>query len=157
MTCPPLHFTGAGMLPKSCRACAAEAYHLEVWHRDNPGEKKRVKFRCKSWRHEGDCRVFKAKQDLARIGTAIQYHTDWLFLTLTYKRSPAAKYKTWVDCCRHWTRLNKHLTNDFGTIKYIQTWERHADGWPHCHAVMVCPVLYRLCGEDKIRNFKEFV
>jgi len=125
---------------KYIHACERQAWHLELVRRDgsNPVPL-RVRYRCHSWRHAGECRQWCGACDFARVTEAIELRNDWSYLVLTY---PA---RDWPRSRLHelfrfgvvaWSRLRKRLVRDMGPIAYIQTWEVHQSLYPHCNILI---------------------
>lgn len=128
------------------RACEYGVWHVETWRRDDPsGTRRRYVYKCRSWRHEGECREWCGACDFRRVEQAVLEHDHWTYLVLTY---PRKQYPDLRSLFRrgvvHWSRLRKRLTHRFPDLKYIQTWESHRSGWPHCNVVISHPGLYRL-------------
>lgn len=145
-----------GLIPlKSIVACEKGGWHLHLVHLDT-GEEKRVPFRCRSWRHAGDCRQWKGAQDFVRIREALRDHPqDWTYIVLTFDQSKWknewAAYRGAIHC---WARLRKRLTRAFGRIGYIQTWERNVNSpFPHVNIVVNNATLARLCAGDGGKKF----
>lgn len=119
---------------RSVQACENGAWTLLTWKKDDPVSRRAVRFRCKSWRHPGDCQKACGACDFIRIAAALKSRKKWCFATLTYPR------KDWPDRTAlfrfgvvSWARLRKRLTYHFGALAYVQTWEAHQSGYPHCH------------------------
>lgn len=118
-------------------ACENENWHLSL---RNPGDpfapEKRVPYRCRSWRHEGDCRQWKGAQDFVRVAEAMSHEEEWTFLVLTFRQrewpDKSALYRAGVSL---WSKLRKRFVYRWGPMKYVQTWERHAKGGPHVNVV----------------------
>lgn len=140
---------------KSVQACQLCKWHLQVWPRDDPRKMTRVLFRCRSWRHPGECRLWRGSQDFVRVRQATRSRDDWTYLVLTYAQaewdSQSALYKAGV---RHWSSLRKRLTREYGKLAYIQTWERHKSGWPHVNVLIGNPRFYAAACDDwrKLRS-----
>jgi hypothetical protein len=118
-------------------ACECQAWSLKVWPKDHPEQATQVPFKCRSWRHGGDCRLWKGAQDFARIKEAMEKHSHWSHLCLTFqnqsKSTPFELFKVAIYC---WSRLRKRIIREYGDIQYIQTWERHKSGFPHVHIAL---------------------
>lgn len=67
-------------------ACERNAWTIETWNKCTPGERKRFAFKCKSWRHSGECQRWKNAQDFARIKETLEpFGVDELvFVVLTW-------------------------------------------------------------------------
>lgn len=75
-----------------------------------------------------------------------------LFLTFTFERAfPGGKVAAWRAAGACWKALRDALAYKYGhgagratrkaTMHYVQTWEQHADGWPHVHALLWSPAV----------------
>ena len=136
-------------------ACRRGAWHLTIWDKSQTvPEVKRIPFACRSWRHEGDCRLWCGACDYTRILQAIEENTHWTYLVLTY---PRKKYPDLRRLFRagvvHWSRLRKRLARQFGEIRYIQTWEIHKDEYPHVNVLVSNEGLFHEATENH-RRFK---
>jgi len=105
-----------------------------VWKKSDPSKRCKIPFRCRSWRHEGECRLWKGAQDFVRCREAIEQHENWSHICLTFeqfdRKLDDAVFRKTLRC---WSKLRKRLTRQYGKLLYIQTWEIHRSGWPHCH------------------------
>jgi len=135
-------------------ACEQFAWHLQIWPRDQPDQATSFPFRCRSWRHAGECRHWKGDQDFARIKEGMAKLTHWCHFVLTYapRRWPNKK-DLFRFAVLHWSKLRKRLVREYGDIKYIQTWEVHRSGYPHVHIAISNVKIYEECENDAIRNF----
>ena len=135
---------GARTLLRSVRACEERSWSIITWSKADPSNKRTVPFRCKSWRHEGDCRRWKGAQDFVRVRDAIRSRPggSWLYLVLTFDPSEYqdefAAYRAGLDC---WGRLAKRIARQWGELAYVQTWEKHKSGWPHVNVLLWCPLM----------------
>lgn len=145
---------------EKCEFCQ---WHLRVWRLDNPGDVKVVPFKCRSWRHSGECRLWKGAQDFVRCRQALESLPSWCHLTLTYadqkSKSIEMTYRTGTFL---WQMLLKRLKRKFDEICYIQTWERHKSGFPHIHIAICNRFLHGNCAhqrshdKDKLAGFANF-
>lgn len=128
-------------------ACQEGEWSIATWKKDS-GEDPRVKpYTCRSWRHEGACRAYCGACDFARCLHALNEHSHWTYLVLTYPHNdwPGAKglralFRWGVV---HWSRLRKRLVREFSDLLYIQTWEIHpTSGYPHINLVISNPKLH---------------
>lgn len=140
-------------------ACADQKWHLRLWDVGADGElspPRLVPFRCRSWRHEGDCRRWCAACDFARINDALEAGDHWSHLVLTYpgrdwSRVPVSKLFRFGVA--HWKDMRRKLIREIGPMKYIQTWEVHKSGIPHVHVAISNQKLYRkACWCDEYRR-----
>jgi hypothetical protein len=107
-----------------------------------------VCFKCKSWRHAGECSRARGALDFVRIKNAIKKLGDsWMYMVLTFDRSKSLfdSYRAILDC---WDKFRKRLTREFGVFKYIVLIEQHGDGFPHCNVLIQNDRLYEACKED---------
>lgn len=146
----------AGWQPAYCCACAAGDWHLHVWHPLKPGETQvRIPYQCRSWRHQGECREWKAQQDFARVEEAMHTYGPWCYIVLGFAQNDwPDKWKQYRAGVLLWAKLRKRFTREWGKIKYIQTWERHKKGGTHVNIVVANDSFYAACCEDwrKVRK-----
>jgi hypothetical protein len=139
-------------------ACECGAWHLEVWKKLEPHARRRVPFRCRSWRHAGSCRLWKGAQDFVRIRDGMAKLDHWSHLVLTFARpaniSPTMLFRAGLS---RWAKLRKRLTRTFGDIKYIQTWEVHRSGFPHIHLAISNVSLSEMSCNTPKQNWKVLV
>lgn len=139
-------------------ACECGAWHLEVWKKSAPEERCRVPFKCRSWRHEGDCRLWKGAQDFSRIKEAIESLDHWSHICLTYGQfGRTLTAKVFRGAIDQWAKLRKRLIREFGDIKYIQTWEVHRSGWPHVHIAISNVDIFNLATDKPRVNFRKLI
>lgn len=127
--------------PLYIRACRLEDWHLRLWRRDGTGEEVNAKFKCGSWRHEGECARRRAAQDFARISKALEDYKiqELSFFVLTFDRMKFRNqwdaYKGLVRC---WQTFSQALRREFGELAYVSVAEQHRNGWPHLNVVVAC-------------------
>lgn len=136
-----------GWQPAYCVACAAGDWHLQVWDPKKPAETQcRIPYQCRSWRHQGECRQWKAQQDFSRVSEAMQIHGPWVYIVLTFAQADWpdkwAQYRAGLNL---WAKLRKRFTREWGKIKYIQTWERHKKGGAHVNIVLANERFHEAC------------
>jgi len=143
---------------KYVTACEIDAWTIETWPKDDPDLHSFRVFRCHSWRHRGECQVWKGQQDYTRIKDALDSRDFWMHVTLTYplhQYSDIKKLYSWG--CVHWSKLRKRLHRRFGKFEYIQIWEVTRRDVPHCHMAVTSERLYSECGRDPINNFHRLI
>lgn len=120
-------------------ACELGSWHLALRHRAT-GEPKRVRYRCRSWRHEGACSRARASVEFRRLERALAPHPPELvvFMVFTMPRGKphelAGAYRTlW----RKWQSVRQWLVRNYGDAPYAATVEAHKSSWPHLNVVMV--------------------
>jgi len=126
------------MQNRSVTACENGEWHLHLWDPACPATSQlRVPFRCRSWRHEGECRLWKGAQDFVRVAEALKSAAWWTYLVLTFKQrdwsSDFRQARAGVVC---WAKLRKRMTRAFGCIPYVQTWERHRKKGFHVNLII---------------------
>jgi hypothetical protein len=124
-------------------ACECGAWTIEVWPRDDPQRSKIVPFKCRSWRHAGECRLWKGAQDFVRMKEAMEKYDYWSHVNLTFEQ-PVGKnmdylFRKGKDL---WAKLRKRLNRRLKPMKYIQTWEVHRSGVPHLHVALMSVKLF---------------
>lgn len=134
---------------KSVLACQAGAWHLAVWHPANPLTTfKRIPFRCRSWRHAGDCRQWKGAQDFVRVFEAIKARKWWTYAVLTFaQRDWASEWKQAKAGVLLWSKLRKRIVRAYGPMAYIQTWERHRKRGLHVNLAMASRPIFQEVAE----------
>jgi len=125
-------------------ACHTGRWTIETWRRDSPGEsRRRFVYRCRSWRHEGKCRLWCGACDYERIKEAVLKRSRWTYLVLTYGgKARLNHWRIFREGNAKWYSLRKRLEKEFGTVRYIQTWETQRDGTPHLNTIIQCTRLF---------------
>lgn len=124
-------------------ACDQCAWHLQTWRKDGDGEISYFPYKCRSWRHEGECRLWRGAQDFVRIRAGMEKEHFWSHVTLTFRqRNQDLSSKVFRLCLKSWSKLRKRIIRAYGDIRYIQTWEVHRSGWPHVHIALNNEELY---------------
>jgi hypothetical protein len=139
-------------------ACEHGWWHLQLCDVDEPDKVRFVTYRCRSWRHEGPCRLWRGAQDFARIAVGMSRGRHWLHLVLTYAQrgrtlSPLA-FTGGLSC---WDKLRKRLTRLYGYLSYVMVWEVHRSGWPHCHLALSNERLATSATADPLQNWETLV
>jgi hypothetical protein len=139
-------------------ACSCGAWHLVVWPKDDPAQRWAGQFKCRSWRHQGDCRLWKGAQDFVRCREAMESHTHWTHVVLTFEQpagsDPQAMFRQGVH---KWAKLRKRLARKFDVMRYIQTWERHRSGFPHVHLAITNKGLFHSANSSPIANWQSLI
>lgn len=130
---------------KYIEACKECKWHLRIWPKGNPENGWECVYRCKSWRHDGECSQWRASQDFSRIVEAVQTRNDWTYTVFTYPTNDwPDKAKLYKFGVVSWSRLRKRMVERFGKFAYIQTWEAHKSGYPHMNCLIGNPELWKL-------------
>ena len=135
---PPGH-----LHPRSVLACLHGTKTLTTWRRGDPvgAPVQDYPFRCRSWRCP-DCRGWVASVDYARLAHALFARERWVYVVLTLP-AEARRLSTWDqyrESSRAWhDDLRRAIRRRWGAFEYVQTWEAHASGSPHCNAVLTGP------------------
>lgn len=124
--------------PVYVKACRRQRWHLATWNKNDPaGGVTRIPFKCRSWRHEGECREWCAACDYRRCQHALTTFPDWSFLVLTYRRRDWPDLRQlFRDSVKHFYSFRKRLERVIDPFKYIQTWEITQKGTPHVNVAI---------------------
>lgn len=137
--------------------CENDGWWLETWKRANPTDTNVCPYRCRSWRHDGDCRHHRNSQDWARIMEVLPLFPCWTHIVLTYdQHSTRNIYHTYKAGFLLWSVLRKRIVRRYGELVYIQMWERHKDGVPHCHMALCNRYLFENCHYNKGHHEKAY-
>jgi len=148
--------------PKYINACRVGAWSIVTWPVADPSEVKFRKFKCRSWRHEGECSRWKGAQDFARIASALKENRgSWTYIVQTFARdrefrNPYEAYKGLYFC---WAKQRKRIFRKWKDFKYITLVEKHRDrtdketgeiiqGWPHLNILIRNEALAKACAGD---------
>lgn len=102
-----------------------------------------VPYKCRSWRHPGDCCRWKGAQDFARVKQAIERFCNWSYLVLTFKQSEWWDWKEqYTLSCSMWSALRCRLRRKYGYFGYIQTWERHKKQGIHVNLLVTSDEMF---------------
>lgn len=140
------------------KACAAKSWHLHLKHKTT-GKEERICWKCRSWRHQGDCARHVARRDFARISEAFgrEKPSSLVYLVLTFDQdkdeshgmTPISAYRSLV---RRWQSLKQWLQRQFGRVGYVATVEQHRTGWPHLNVVVSCEDFAAAIREENRKN-----
>ena len=120
------------------KACRRQRWHLSLESTSGKfAGKKLVPFRCRSWRHEGECRQWCGACDFRRCEHALRTFKHWSFLVLTYRtRDWPCIRSLFRETVKHWYALRKRLRKEIGDFRYLQTWEITRRGTPHVNVAI---------------------
>lgn len=124
---------------KYVAACKSKAWSIVSWRKDNPNEKRVRCFRCNSWRHPGECRLWKGAQDFVRMKEGLQKFDSWLYLVTTHDpvKWDYNMYRMWKDDGICWNRLRTRMNKTCGKSQYVCLMERHLiSGQPHSNIAL---------------------
>lgn len=160
----PLPLPGVGQqlqlprIPKWMEACQKKSYHLKLLHKAT-GQQKLVCWKCRSWRHQGECARQVARKDFARISEAFGREKPeslvYLVLTLDTGKDESrgltaiTAYRTLV---RRWQSLRQWLQRNFGKVGYVATVEQHKSAWPHLNVVVSCEDFAKAIRDEDKKN-----
>ncbi len=127
-------------------ACEHGQWHLHLWPSDQAHEDadcRRIPFLCRSWRHDGECRLWRGAYDFVRARAALESRDDWVYIVLTFHQRETAvlRLQTYGIAGRCWDRLNKRLSRAYPKLQYLVTMERHQKGGCHMNVVIGHPQL----------------
>ena len=98
--------------------------------------------------------MFRGAQDYERVRKAMEAHQNWVHITLTFEdHKTVSAYKRYKEGFLHWSVLRKRIIREFGPIRYIQTWERHKSGIPHCHLAVSNFYMYHEATGSSLTNW----
>lgn len=134
---------------RSIDACEREEWTIATWRKDGTGEPVISPLLCGSWRCRR-CGRWRGAVDWARIAKGVQSRPWWLYVVVTF--DPAECADRWTAFRRagelwdHRLRrsIERRLEDFAGTLfppaedrlEYVQTWERHRNGWPHANVLL---------------------
>ena len=121
-----------------------------TWPRDHPEKAKVRSFKCRAWRHEGECAKWKGAQDFRRIEGAFKKNPgSWVYMVFTFDRkdwfNEFDAYKCLYSC---WDKFRKRFERKFGKFQYICLCEKHRDGFPHINILIRNEKFAELCNEN---------
>jgi len=143
--------------PKYINACKQGAWSIVTWPVDLP-EKARVRpFKCRSWRHEGECAKWRGAQDFKRIEGALKNNPGfWVYMVFTFDRTEWRNefdaYKGLLAC---WDKFRKRFEREFGKFQYIVLCEKHGDGWPHINILIRNEKFAEKCAGDGWKSVRK--
>lgn len=136
------------------QACRCQAWQLEIWPKNGSSGEITVPFVCHSWRHEGECRLWKGAQDFCRVSEGMAKYDNWCHVTLTFAQAGRTlDSQVFKNTYHQWSNLRKRIIRRHGKFVYVQTWEVTRKKWPHCHVALHNPNLFAMSGADPINNF----
>jgi hypothetical protein len=130
--------------PQYIKACEKGKWTLSLTKKIT-GEQFYYPYKCRSWRHTGECCRYRCSQDYVRIKNAVnKLGEKWVYLVFTFDRSDSLlkSYKKIVAC---WDKLRKRLTRKWGKFQYIALIEQHKDRYPHVNVLIQNDALYDAC------------
>jgi len=126
--------------------CQLSRWTLQTWPKEDPEKLTESPYRCRSWRHTGECAEWRARNDYARIVAGMATRDYWCHVVLTYHNWQGRDVQVlWRQSLGNWARLRKRIGRIYGEYKYIQTWEVTRKGCPHCHMAVSCQRMHELC------------
>lgn len=141
--------------PLNVKWCKEESRCLHL-KRKSTGEEWFQRYKCRSWRHLGECSKWKGKQDFVRIKRAIEkLGNNWVYVVLTFDREKDL-YDAYRGIVFAWDKLRKRLMREYGPIQYITLIEQHKDGYPHINILIHNEKLFEACNaEYEVTPLKE--
>jgi len=143
--------------PKYINACKQGAWSIVTWPVDLPEKAKVRRFKCRSWRHEGECAKWRGAQDFKRIEGALKSNSGfWVYMVFTFDRkewrNEFEAYKGLLAC---WDKFRKRFERKFGKFQYIVLCEKHRDGWPHINILIRNEKFAEKCAGDGWRAIRK--
>lgn len=132
------------------RACEHGTWHLCLKEKGtSSGPVKRVPYRCRSWRHAGQCALWRGAQDWTRVRDALLSRDHWSYIVLTFRRREDVHwFGQYTQACSIWSKMRLRLRRAYGDIEYIQTWERFRAGGLHVNLVISNQAIAELVDDD---------
>lgn len=128
------------------KKCQHNKWTVLTWDKENPEEQKARLYRCRSWRHIGECATWRAESDFARISEGLSKHGPWMHVVLTYHNWRGRDVNSlWKVSLVNWAKLRKRITREWGDFLYVQTWEATRKDCPHCHMALANIPMWRQC------------
>lgn len=141
-------------------ACEFQKWHLMLSKVLEDGEilpEEAYRYKCRSWRHAGECCKWKGQQDYARIAAAVETRDDWVYVVLTFAQQEWPDWKSqYVESYPYWSAMRLRLTRLIGKFPYIQTWERHRKDGIHVNILIGSAELRKGCYYALKKPFKEW-
>lgn len=134
-------------------ACEHGLWHLMIHPKEDNSSPKPVIWKCRSWRHAGECRMYKGAQDFCRVRDAIEDWSHWVYVVLTFSQKEWWDWKAQYYCsAAYWSCLRLRLRRKYGKIPYIQTWERHKKQGIHANVLLTHWEIHQQVSLDYARN-----
>jgi len=145
--------------PKYINACRQGAWSIVTWPRDHPEKAKVHCFKCRSWRHEGECAKWKGAQDFRRIEAALKNNPGfWVYMVFTFDPkdwfNEFQAYKGLLSC---WEKFRLRFERKFGKFQYVNLCEKHKNGRPHINILIRNEKFGELCKENWRRIKSDWV
>jgi hypothetical protein len=142
---------------KAVKMCESGSHFVVSWDPKNPAKKSFAPFRCRSWRHPGDCQRWKGSQDFVRCRDAMKSRGDrWVYVVLTLDQKHFAnEWAAYRGGIFRWQKLNQRLSRRYGRVEYLQTWEKHVrTDFPHVNVALCNARISELCVGDGWKLFR---
>jgi hypothetical protein len=145
---------------KAVEMCESGAYLVVSWDLKNPSKPFYHPFKCRSWRHVGECQRWKGAQDYVRVSEAMtRIGEQWVYSVLTF--DPKHFQNEWAAYrggLHRWQKLNQRLSRAYGPITYLQTWEKHTrSDFPHVNVAIHNSKIWALCRGDGWKSFRRYL
>lgn len=121
---------------KYVEACRNKSWHLMLTE-ECIDDARPVVYRCRSWRHNGECCQWKGAQDFVRVKEGIESRGCWVYAVLTFAQNEWWDWREqYTLSYPMWSQMRLRLTRRYGPIAYIQTWERHVKQGIHVNLLI---------------------
>lgn len=140
--------------------CESGSHFVVCWDPNNPSKVIVQPFRCRSWRHAGECQRFKGRQDFVRVRDGILSRGErWVYIVLTFnQKSETNEWSVYRSGVFRMQKLLQRLMRRFGAIAYVQTWEKHTvTDFPHVNIVISNDRIWQLCQGDGWKQFRQLL
>ena len=141
--------------PLYIQACENKSWTLKLHKKSGEGKSWLVCYKCRSWRHAGECARARGAVDYVRIKNAITKLGDnWIYLVFTFDRSKSLEnsYKNIIDC---WNKFRCRFSRNFGKFSYIVLIEQHGDGYPHVNVLIKNDLFYESCRDENWKDLRK--
>lgn len=142
---------------RSVQLCESRGALIFSWDKEHPENSSWSNWKCRSWRHAGDCQRWKGAQDFVRCKEAIlSLGPHWVYFVFTLNqkqfKNEWAGYRAGVFL---WDKMRKRLTRCYAKIAYLQTWEKNVEtDFPHMNVVVHNEKIWELCEGDGFWEFR---
>ncbi len=143
---------------RSVQLCESRSALIYSWPTGHPEQASFSLFKCRSWRHTGDCQRWRGAQDFVRCSEAVlALGLHWVYLVFTFDQSKFknewAAYRAGIFL---WKKFLKRLVYRFGPVAYLQTWEKNVKtDFPHVNVAIFNEKIWAACEGDGWRSFRK--
>jgi hypothetical protein len=140
--------------------CESGSHLVVSWDPKSDGPPSLQPFRCRSWRHTGECQRWKGSQDFVRCRDAMLAKGDhWVYIVLTFDQKQFNnEWSAYRGGVHRWQKLNQRLSYHYGRVDYLQTWEKHTKtDFPHVNVAVHNARIWQTCRGDGWKQFRQLL